>query len=94
MTLIADNHATKLAYRMARALLRPRDELQLVTVVASEEAVAYGKRLLEQYEQEPCDNVVTPVVSRHVHYLCHSSASLAISLIVQGPLHDMPATGT
>jgi hypothetical protein len=48
---------------MARALLRPRDELQLVTVVANDDAVAYGKRLLEQYEQEPCDNVVTPVVS-------------------------------
>jgi hypothetical protein len=63
VTLIADNHATKLAYRMARALLRPRDELQLVTVVANDDAVAYGKRMLEQYEQEPCDNVVTPVVS-------------------------------
>jgi nucleotide-binding universal stress UspA family protein len=64
--LIADNHATKLAYRMARALLRPRDELQLVTVVANEEGELFGKRLLEQYEQEPCENVVTPVVSHHL----------------------------
>lgn len=63
VALIADNHATKLAYRMARALLSSKDELQVVTVVASEESIQYGTDLLAPYIQEPCENTVTPVVS-------------------------------
>ena len=62
-TLIADNHASKLAVKMAKALLRPRDELQLVTVVMSEDSISYGNDLLAPYLQEKCSNSVTPVVS-------------------------------
>lgn len=62
ITLIADNHASKLAFKMAKALLRPRDELQLVTVVTNEEGVAYGNSTLAPYLQEQCSNTVTPVV--------------------------------
>ncbi|WIA17780.1 hypothetical protein OEZ85_009293 [Tetradesmus obliquus] len=83
---------------MARALLRPRDELQLVTVVASEEAVAYGKRLLEQYEQEPCDNVVTPVVLvkgdlRLDEAIAQHVSSASADLLVMGS-HNLCAAGT
>lgn len=63
IALVADNHASKLAVKMAKALLRPRDELQLVTVVANEENVTYGNNLLAPYVQEQCNNVVTPLVS-------------------------------
>lgn len=47
---------------MAKALLRPKDELQLVTVVMNEEAVVYGNNVLAPYLQEQCSNTVTPVV--------------------------------
>lgn len=63
--LIADNHASKLAYKLAKALLQPRDELQLVTVVLGEESVKYGSDLLAPYlpaAQQQNGPTITPVV--------------------------------
>jgi nucleotide-binding universal stress UspA family protein len=51
VVLIADNHASKLAMKMARALCRPRDELVLVTVVLSEDSLHYGNDLLAPFLQ-------------------------------------------
>jgi nucleotide-binding universal stress UspA family protein len=52
VVLIADNHASKMAVRMAKALLRPHDELQLLTVVLSADSLHYGSSLLEPYLQQ------------------------------------------
>lgn len=66
VVLIADNHASKLAFKLSRALLQPRDELQLVTVVVGEESLNYGSDLLAPYltEQQQQQNgpTLTPVV--------------------------------
>lgn len=65
LALVADNHVSKMAVRMARALLRPRDELQLVTVVLTEQSVGYGQSLLAPHldpPEAPCGNTITPVV--------------------------------
>lgn len=70
LTLISDNHASKLAVKMAKALLRPRDELQLVTVVTNEDSISYGNNLLAPYLQEKCNNNVTPVVSSCMQFAC------------------------
>jgi hypothetical protein len=60
--LIADNHASKLAFKMAKCLLRPRDELQLLTIVLDENSTLYGNNLLVPYTLDPCFNTVKPVV--------------------------------
>lgn len=65
VVLVAENHATRLAVRMAHAVARPRDEVHLLTVVAADESVPYGKRLLSPYnQQEAGSSAVTlaPVV--------------------------------
>lgn len=53
MLLAVDNHASKLAHRMALALLRPQDELQVVTVVSSEESRGFGAALLQPFLAQP-----------------------------------------
>lgn len=66
--LVADNQASKLAFKLGKALLQPQDELQLVTVVAGEDSVPYGSSLLapylpsEQQQQQP-GPTISPVVS-------------------------------
>jgi hypothetical protein len=63
VVLVSDNHATKLAVKMACSLLRPRDELQLLTVVMSDSARAYGEKLLSQYTFDGDEsNFCTPIV--------------------------------
>jgi hypothetical protein len=67
--LITDNHASKLAFKLAKALLQPRDELQMVTVVMGEESVKYGSDLLAQYmpaQQQQQGPNITPVVGSAV----------------------------
>ncbi len=61
--LVADNRASKLAFRMARALLLPKDELHLVTVVMSEEGKDYGSTLLSSFADGAQGPNIKPVVS-------------------------------
>lgn len=72
IVLIADNQASKLAFKLAKALLQPRDELLLVTVVLGEDSVKYGSDLLAPYvpaeqqtqtQQQTVGPTITPVVS-------------------------------
>lgn len=68
--LISDNQASKLAFKLGKALLQPRDELQLVTVVLGEESVPYGSGLLapylpsaqQQQQQQQHGPAINPVV--------------------------------
>lgn len=64
VVLVADNHATKMSVRIASALLRPRDELLLLTVVMSEEGRAFGQQLLSKFappedRANPCTTSVS-----------------------------------
>lgn len=63
---VSDNHASKLAYKMAKAVLRPNDTLLLLTVVMTEDSLDYGHQLLEQYAEQaplnPIERVVRPAV--------------------------------
>jgi hypothetical protein len=67
IVLISDNQASKLAFKLGKALLQPRDELQLVTVVLGEESVPYGSGLLAPYlpsaqQQQQQGPTINPVV--------------------------------
>lgn len=87
--LIADNQASKLAFKLAKALLQPRDELLLVTVVLGEDSVKYGSDLLAPYvpaeqqtqtQQQTVGPTITPVVSSwcmHADADCLAVCSLA-----------------
>ena len=63
VVLVADNHASKLALKMAKALLRPSDELHVLTVVMSESSIAYGKKLTEGFLEGDSTGQLRPVVS-------------------------------
>lgn len=69
IVLVSDNQASKLAFKLGKALLQPRDELQLVTVVLGEESVPYGSGLLapyllsaQQQQQQQHGPTICPVV--------------------------------
>ncbi|KAF8055402.1 hypothetical protein HT031_006770 [Scenedesmus sp. PABB004] len=98
VVLVANNHATRLAVRMARALLRPRDELQLVTVAMTPEGVVGGEALLAPHAAEPCANTVTPVVlvkgdARLADVVRQHAAAVMADLVVVGS-HNLCAAGT
>eukprot|EP00878_Enallax_costatus_P012355 GHUV01012905.1.p1 GENE.GHUV01012905.1~~GHUV01012905.1.p1 ORF type:complete len:221 (+),score=73.77 GHUV01012905.1:1993-2655(+) len=83
---------------MAKALLRPRDELQLVTVVMSEDSISYGNDLLAPYLQEKCSNNVTPVVlvksdEGMIEVISEYVAASGADLLVLGS-HNLCAAGT
>jgi hypothetical protein len=60
--LVTDNHASKLALRMAKALLRPRDELRVTTVVMSPESLSYGRKLTEEFCSSDTSGQLIPEV--------------------------------
>ena len=81
VVLVSDNHATKLAVKMACSLLRPRDELQLLTVVMSDSARAYGEKLLSQYtfdgdESNFCTPIVRGLLQPAARSLQHAACSM------------------
>jgi hypothetical protein len=70
--LVTDNHASKLALRMAKALLRPRDELRVTTVVMSPESLPYGRKLTEEFCSSDTSGQLVPDVRHHQQQQKHN----------------------
>lgn len=80
IVLITDNQASKLAFKLAKGILHPQDELQLVTVVMGEESLEYGSRLLapllpSEQQQQQNGPTISPVVSSTAQALLHTGCS-------------------
>eukprot|EP00775_Hariotina_reticulata_P008512 gene8512-8694_t len=83
---------------MAKSLLHPRDELQLLTVVLDDNSIMYGNDLLVPYAPDPCFNTVKPVVlikgdDRMGHVIKQYVATSGADLLIVGS-HNLCSTGT
>eukprot|EP00877_Chromochloris_zofingiensis_P008490 jgi/Chrzof1/3895/Cz13g12140.t1 len=95
---VSDNHASKLAYKMAKAVLRPNDTLLLLTVVMTEDSLDYGHQLLEQYaEQAPLNPIERVVLVKGTERLSDVIASSVeqqmVELVICGS-HNLCITGS
>jgi hypothetical protein len=80
--LVTDNHASKLALRMAKALLRPRDELRVTTVVMSPESLSYGRKLTEEFCSNDTSGQLIPEVGGRDRWLVAAALKTPLLLHV------------